>query len=80
MQRSNATDYKKDDASTVDNWDIHWQHTPQKRTYQLKGGSLVSGLPDCTSHFLTDAQVKHNDTTVSLKVLIDSGADENLMD
>uniref|UniRef100_A0A8P4GD59 Retrotransposon gag domain-containing protein n=1 Tax=Dicentrarchus labrax TaxID=13489 RepID=A0A8P4GD59_DICLA len=52
------------------------------RAHQLEKGFWVShsSTSDSPSHSLTDIQVKHHDITVSLGVLIDSGADESFMD
>lgn len=54
----------------------------KEKNHQKKGGTLASRSPAFTdtSRSLTNIQVKHHDISVSLGVLIDSGADESLMD
>ena len=54
----------------------------KEKAHQLKEGFRVShsSTTDSSSRSLTDIQVKRKDITISLGVLIDSGADESFMD
>lgn len=80
-QRSGVVVYRKEGASIVGSVVISLQLVQQAGS-PVDGRELVSRV-SCTEfppRALTEIQVKHHNTVVSLEVFIDSGADESLMD